>query len=569
MVGDILKNYTSWDYVLAVFQLLAIGIVSYLLQDYNVLLGGGLLIAFNLYYRWQPLWLLLPVLFSIITYLNVSSINGVATWQEKVSVYLGIWDGIHGAVIGFSLAAVFSYTENLKKLPFGNSSKTTNPGKRSKRLMINKLPTLRTKNATKSKGAKKLQITPKHNRATKSLNYKAIHLGKELVSGEPVALQFKDLAQHGAVFGSTGTGKTTSIMNFIQYAVKYNIALVYVDGKGDPDLLKNMESICPYLMSFSMASNRGGYNYNPFALGTATELKDKIVDALYWSEQYYKTTAERYLQLALKALMAEQGSNKLDLNVLAYSLAIPQAITAARHNFKNQQEKEKVIEALQSIKEKDIGSLLNQVNGLAESDVGTSLSEKKGKTISFSKVIEEGKMCLISLDSLSYPQLARALGRLVVSDIKTTLAYNQKNNMSKPVIIVLDEFGVFIGENVLNIINMGRSAGANVILAAQGLADLETEGSVLGKQILNNCNTYLIHRINSPAESELIAGMIGTKDGVQITRQVKGKEGSVREVKEFIVHPDKIKGMKQGEAILLARASKQQLKIIKVKRVRT
>ncbi|MBE8182395.1 MAG: type IV secretion system DNA-binding domain-containing protein [Candidatus Portiera sp.] len=538
--GSFIEEYTFGmavpTFVILVVQLLCVSIASLWLWDGWVFLGGVLVVGFNFYYSWHPVWLLLPVIF--VAFGNVSSGGGF-------DGFLSAWFfGVSGVVQGFSLAAVIGCAHwggplFAKWSEIGDADDEVVQGKSTS-----------SKSVKKTAAAKRVIGT--------------VHLGTDMSSGDDVEVPFADLAQHTGIFGSTGTGKTTSILNFIAHAAANKIPLIYVDGKGDPDLPKALLKLNPGLQHFTMRADSSSWRYNPFGLGSATEVKDKIIDAFAWSEQYYKTTAERYLQLALKALL--QGRNRgLDIDEL--DLARSKVITAARKNYKNQDEKQKVIEALQGIKDKDIASLLNQIASLAESEVRESLCEKKGRTISFTEIIEVGGMCLMSLETLAYPQLARALGKLIVSDIKTTLAHEKRGGKSRPVIIIFDEFGVFVGDNVLNVINMGRSAGANVILAAQGLADLETESEVLGRQIINNCNSFLVHRINTPAESEFIAGVIGTRDGFQVTRQVKGDEGSVRQVKEYLIHPDEIKSLRKGEAILIARANEQSIKRVQVKKV--
>ena len=63
-----------------------------------------------------------------------------------------------------------------------------------------------------------------------------------------------------------------------------------------------------------------------------------------------------------------------------------------------------------------------------------------------------------------------------------------------------------------------------------------------------------------------IVSVIGTKDAFQITSQVSSDSGgtgmgSVRQTKEFIVHPDEIKRLGLGQAIFV---NKQDFRVQKV-----
>jgi type IV secretory pathway TraG/TraD family ATPase VirD4 len=104
---------------------------------------------------------------------------------------------------------------------------------------------------------------------------------------------------------------------------------------------------------------------------------------------------------------------------------------------------------------------------------------------------------------------------------------------------------------------MPRSAGIHAILSTQSLSDIEKKGgtSLVG-QILNNCNNYFIYRQNNHADAEMLANLIGTQDTHQITSQLDSKIGStgagtVRQTKEFIIHPDEIKRLELSRAIVV------------------
>ncbi len=129
----------------------------------------------------------------------------------------------------------------------------------------------------------------------------------------------------------------------------------------------------------------------------------------------------------------------------------------------------------------------------------------------------------------------------------------------RPIYAVFDEFSVFAGEQVLNVINMGRSAGLHAVLATQSVADLgratpETPDQFT-RQVFSSRNNYLVHRLNAPKDAQLVAELIGTRDGVEHTAQIDGMGatglGSARRTKSFVVHPDVIKQLPRGKAIFV------------------
>ena len=108
---------------------------------------------------------------------------------------------------------------------------------------------------------------------------------------------------------------------------------------------------------------------------------------------------------------------------------------------------------------------------------------------------------------------------------------------------------MFAGEQVLNLINQGRGAGVRAVLATQSVADIGrtvTNGpDHFIRQVVTNCNSYLIHRLHAAEDVTAIVETIGTKDAVEHTAQIDmlGSTGlgSARQTKTFQVHPDEIK----------------------------
>ena len=181
-------------------------------------------------------------------------------------------------------------------------------------------------------------------------------------------------------------------------------------------------------------------------------------------------------------------------------------------------------------------------------------------------------MIYFCLPALQFPALAKTLGKLVINDLKSTAAAQVAKPAAQrlPFYTVFDEFSVFAGEQVLNLINMGRSAGVRAVLATQSVADL---GRAVGdnpdhfiRQVFASCNSYLVHQLNDDEDAKTIVQMIGTKDWVEHTAQVDliGSTGlgSARRTKTFIVHPDSIKTLPLGEAVFVNKNRNQVRRLL-------
>ena len=165
--------------------------------------------------------------------------------------------------------------------------------------------------------------------------------------------------------------------------------------------------------------------------------------------------------------------------------------------------------------------------------------------------------------------MSQTLGRLIINDLKATVAQNLANANRPPLYAVFDEFSVFAGEQVLNVINMGRSAGIHAILATQSLSDIASgrkdNADHFINQVVGNCNTFILHRQNAPEDAKHLAEMIGTRPSLEYTAQISQKEpthmGTVRRTRGFLAHPDEIKALGTGEAFYVSKHSNKVTRI--------
>lgn len=393
---------------------------------------------------------------------------------------------------------------------------------------------------------------------TNILNNDGVFLGQDKFSYKPIILSNQELNQHVFLIGTTGSGKTTTILCFIDYAIKANIPLVIIDGKGDFDFAKTISGMAEkynrIFQLFSISQPDESYHYNPLASGGATELKDRLMELSEWKEPYYQYMAERYLQLALT--LFEKAYKNYDL----YSFVEGMTIGNLQRLAIELKAPQSVNDYLNSVDEKKIASLIDRLTIITESQIGYLFSNEPKKTISLQEAVNNKNIVLFSLDSLAYPLYAKLLGRLVINDLKAVASKRKKDDCL--IMTVYDEFNVFASRNVVDLINKSRSKGFSALIATQSLADLDVIDNALKSQIIQNCNTLIVQRQNDSKDAETLAQIIGTEESWAITHQVDNKKstglGSIRFVKEFIIHPDKIKRLEVGQAVIVRKIPKFQ-----------
>jgi DNA helicase HerA-like ATPase len=377
-----------------------------------------------------------------------------------------------------------------------------------------------------------------------------VYLGHDNLTGEPIVLGSQELNQHTFLCGTTGSGKTTTILCFVEYAMRNALPLVIVDGKGDPDLARTIASMADShnreLQLFSISEPERSWNYNPLSCGGATELKDRLMELSEWREPYYQYMAERYLQMAFT--LFGKAYDTFDLSSFIYGLAPEKLeLLACRLNAPAS-----ALNYLNGIDKKGISGLIDRLALIVESQISHLFCNEPGKTISLIDSLSSKKIVLFSLDSLAYPLYAKLLGRLVINDLKAVASRRTKDDPL--VLTIYDEFNVFARRNVVDLINKTRSKGFAALIAAQSLADLDVCDSALKRQVVQNCNTLIVQRQNAADDAEDLARIIGTEETWMMTHQIDSNggtgSGSLRFVRELMIHPDKIKRLQVGQAVI-------------------
>lgn len=375
-----------------------------------------------------------------------------------------------------------------------------------------------------------------------------------------------DNARHIMVCGTTGSGKTTALYNFVKSAYEKNYPLVFVDGKGDIGIGSILEMVqdigrkYPNRKTYviNMADVENSDFYNPFQESSATIVRDMLINLTDWSEEHYKANTERYVQLLVN-LMELLG---IPLNLDNLLKHFPEDILK---NLSADAEKDGLITKSEHLYNLGIIKASSDIAEKASARFSTIKESEIGKILSANGVdifhaIKEKATILFVLNSLSYPELAKAFGRLIIIDAKKSVSKMYTKRMSRS-FFIFDELGTYASETITNLINKSRSADVTCICSVQSLSDLEAVSETFREQIIENCNNYIVLRQNSGANAEAWANTFGTSEKLSITYQLGNDannmsatgRGSARKVREYIYHPDVIKTLKTGEAIYLSR----------------
>jgi uncharacterized protein involved in tolerance to divalent cations len=403
-----------------------------------------------------------------------------------------------------------------------------------------------------------------------------VYLGKDHQKN-PVILDHEMLNHHVHVVGASGFGKTTFLLNIIKEKVDAGEGIIFVDLKGDIDTVceiasfaKNAGRIDEFEF-FSISEDFLGVSksISLFKNGNALEIKDKLMGAFNYDHVYYKKRIESFLNLSLRALVYQRDkkSESFDLDSIYKLTQGFEHIEELSTRIDNKVIKSDLLTLVADKKLKeDLTGLRADIEGLIKTDFGHLLSNSNC-SINFYDSIRESKIVYVHLDSQRYEVSAEKLGRLILQDIKvacakivTTIPKSDRN----PFTLIVDEFANLATEQFVGFLNKARSSGIGIVIAHQELSDLDVFSPTVRDQVMTNTSTLFSFLQKLPASAETIAGIAGTYRTEKETEQIgeeglffKTKEktgmGSVREVEEYIVHPNMIKELTRGECFMVSK----------------
>lgn len=407
-------------------------------------------------------------------------------------------------------------------------------------------------------------------------------------AARPVSLNATAFRTHGVVIGPTGVGKTQALERIIYAftgapaARQLHLPVVVIDMKADPDLAATLAAIAAQTgrQFHHVTVDATGSTYNPLAGLTADEMSDGLYEALFAADKslnmHYATLSRRLLQQACRvcvdladARVARVGggtwqislddvADLLSINTLrSVTPLVSPTVAASLTRYLGDLEAAK--------NEGDVGDVRDRVSVIVDTAAGRAL-DASGFTME--SAIRAGDIVCFSLDAAGAPQTARTIGTLAVQDLCAAFGRLARDRWGKTRMcpVILDEFSALGTPRVADLYARARSAGGAVLLATQDLdADLEAVSAQFAASVRTNANVWLVLRQTRGEAADAIARDIGSRLAWKETVQVEDDwdalggmhaasgVGSLREVDEFILHPNDIKSLPQGGAYLVVK----------------
>lgn len=473
-------------------------------------------------------------------------------------------------------------------------------------------------NARVERQKKKMSQWP-NTKPVQRLDDVAVRLGVSKPGCEPVDIPLGALRLHSMIFGPSGFGKTTTILEIIKgltvapAAAPFRIGTIFVTMKPEADITESLRKI-------AQATGRGFHiitqdghgattTYNPLKHGTAQMRANVLVGAEAnaahggFSEPHYQRLGLRSTLVALEALEAAVAAGlayraggtlhpwRLDVKHVARMMS-PASLESVRDSLGGSPVAVRISEWLE---EADADSsvtagaagMRSRFAAVAEGAAGAVLVDEPDG-LDLEQAIVAGDIVVLNLDAAQDLEAAQFIANLAISDFVSTIARlghagwhidpatGQQNRLN---FLVVDEFAALGATGLIDAVERSRSHGAAVMLSAQSYTGLNVVGEGFLERVSTSTTVKFIHR--AEAEAETLAQLIGTRKGWAETQQTfedldalgsqfrASGQGSLREVDRFKIHPNTFRTLAPGEVVAVWGVPQLRAEVVSVRKTAT
>lgn len=357
-----------------------------------------------------------------------------------------------------------------------------------------------------------------------------------------------DPEHHLIILGETGTGKSVLLEREIQNSIAAGAEVIFINCKEEDRANGMAGRLAAYARSLgatgvSLDPTEAG-RYQPF-IGTADEIRARIMSMVIWTESFYEDAATITLDLALQ--IAEKYGNPLQsLPEIIEDLVDGQAAKIAHQRGDVQAQK------LAALLDTD-----KHARGAAMRVASLSI-RLRNWTSPAGFVLGGQDFTGFDLPTATEADAAQALLRAVLSDATAymTPGAAARRKQGRPLHVYIDELSALSGDELIlnqgvNIIERARSNGGRGVYSTQSLHGLGP--SATAARLINSADV-MCFRVSDPETAEWIGKVVGTHLVTETSQQRDGTDatgmGSDRRNKAFKVHPDDIKELDNGQAFL-------------------
>ena len=400
-------------------------------------------------------------------------------------------------------------------------------------------------------------------------------LGHERDTGREVWLGNSDMRQHLLVLGTTGAGKTESLLGIAANVLSWGGGFTYVDGKGDVSLFAKVYELCErfdrvhdlLVLNFMTGGRDMGpwalsNSMNPFRTGRAdflTQMVVSLMDDVGGDGAMWKGRATAMLTGVVRALcwLRDNEGQTLDVASLRDHMSLKRIVGLSCDERLPPQIRRSILSYLSSLPgyredraDKQAQTTLDQ-HGYLEmqftkilgtmADVYGHIFRGDGSDIDMRDVVLNRRILVVMLPALekSGDEIAN-LGKIVMASLKgmmgTTLGSkldgswddvvdNRPTRAESPYVAICDDAGYYMVDGVALMAAQSRSLGFSMVFASQDIPSLKRLNEKEGASIVANTNTKIFMRSSGdePDAQRFAAEISGRLGFVDLKEQSAGE----------------------------------------------
>ena len=329
----------------------------------------------------------------------------------------------------------------------------------------------------------------------------------------------EERSTHVHIIGASGEGKSKAMEHMIREDILERRGLCLIDphGKLYGDILRWLATkrIKRKIIFFNPASDEWTVGFNPLKKTSKyiSHQRDAMVKAcakVWGASDMDKTPLlKRILRDVIHVLLEKKMSlleamylidpiNKEIRKYLAKDISDP--VIRQEWEYFNQMRNPKDFYS-------EFSSTINRLSEFLGSDRIRRIFGQSHNSLDIRKIMDEGEILLVNLSSeerLS-GESARMLGTLLVNDLFLNASERDPKTAKRaPFYLYIDEFSLFVNEDIRRILDEGRKFGLHLILAHQHLGQIEEDQNIY-KAVMQDARTKLIFGGMMPEDAEKLA----------------------------------------------------------------
>ena len=397
-------------------------------------------------------------------------------------------------------------------------------------------------------------------------------LGNRMQDGQELWLKAKDILTHCLLFGTTGSGKTETLVSLSYNSLATGSGLFYIDPKASPKLSMQIWQMARFLgrdddyrvLNYGTSGKVKGKSphrlsntNNPFTFGSAEALTQLLVSLMPASDganSIFADKAQALISGVMYALvdLRDKGLLKLSTSVIRDALALEKCVALALRPELDEESRASIQAALGTSgwiagrEMKDQPPSFAEQFGYAQSYFGKALSSltdtyshiygAEDGEVDFADAIMQRRILVVLLPSLEKAAAERAsLGKISLSAIRNACAVGLgaqiEGNAADvlealptdaigigPYLCIVDEYAAIVTPGFEVVLTQGRGLGIAAIVASQDYAGILEADKKGAQQMVANTSIKIFMKMQDAEKTwELLRGQAGQSTVVRTT----------------------------------------------------